>query len=189
MLLDTAAEMIAEQGISNLSMEKIAQFGGVSKSLIYNYFDNLTEILEELLSRELKTLRLKQLAAAEAAENYEELVRNVTHEYLKYIDERGLIIEQLQSDPGISKGGTPADYDRGRSVEYLAPITAKQFGLPIHLAEAVTDISFGLPASAGAYLLKRKLDLKTVEDITVSMILGTFLQVKSDHMTKGKIER
>lgn len=189
MILDQTAEMIAQDGISNLTMEKIGQNAGVSKALVYNYFDSQSDLLRELLGRELKALRLKQFAAAEGAKTFEDLVRSVTHEYLSYIDKRGLIIEQLQSDPGISGGQDPTDYDRNTSVKYLAPLAARQFNLPIDLAEAVTDISFGLPASAGAYLLKRKLDLKTVEDITVSMILGTLLQVRNDYMTKRPLER
>jgi AcrR family transcriptional regulator len=189
MILDQTAEIIALDGISNLTMEKIAQNAGVSKALVYNYFDSQSELLKELLSRELKTLRMKQFAAAETANTFEELVRSVTHEYLSYIDKRGLIIEQLQSDPGISGGQDPTQFDRNRSVKYLAPLAAKQFGIPVDLAEAVVDISFGLPASAGAYLLKRERDLKTVEDITVSMILGTVLQVRNDYMTKRPLER
>ena len=189
MILDRTGEIIAQDGISSLTMEKIAQNAGVSKALIYNYFDSQSELLRELLGRELKTLRMKQFAAAEQAETFEDLVRSVTHEYLSYIDERGLIIEQLQSDPGISGGHDPTDYDRNTSVKYLAPLAARQFNLPTDLAKAVTDISFGLPASAGAYLLKRELDLKTIEDITVSMILGTLLQVRNDYMTKRPLER
>ena len=189
MILDKTAEIIASEGLSNLSMEKIGQHAGVSRSLVYNYFDSQAELLKELLRRELKTLRMRQFAAAEGAKTFEDLVRSVTHEYLSYIDKRGLIIEQLQSDPGISGGNDPTDFDRETSVQYLAPLAAKQFGLPLPLARAAVDISFGLPASAGAYLLKRELDLQTVEDITVSMILGTLLQVKSDYMTKRPLDR
>ena len=189
MILDCTAEIIAQDGISSLTMEKIGQNAGVSKALVYNYFDSQSDLLKELLGRELKALRMKQFAAAEKAKTFEDLVRSVTHEYLSYIDKRGLIIEQLQSDPGISRGQDPTQYDRNTSVQYLAPLTARQFDLPMDLAKAVVDISFGLPASAGAYLLKRELDLQTVEDITVSMILGTILQVRNDYMTKRPIER
>lgn len=184
MILDTAAEMISSEGISTLSMERIAENADISKSLVYKYFDSLTELLRTLLRRELRALRLLQLAAAERAETFEELVRNVTHEYLKYIDERGLIIERLQADPAISDVHDPTGYNRRGAVEYLADIVVNHFELPVDLARAITDISFGLPASAGEYLLRGEMSREEVEDLTVSMIIGTFVAARNDYQTR-----
>lgn len=184
MILDTAAEMISSEGVSTLTMERISESADISKSLVYKYFDSLTELLQTLLRRELRELRLLQLAAAEKAETFEELVRNVTHEYLKYIDERGLIIERLQADPAISDMHDPTGYNRAGAVEYLADILVKHFELPLELARATTDISFGLPASAGDFLLRSDMSREEVEDLTVSMIVGTFVAVRNDHLTR-----
>lgn len=190
MILDQAAEIIASEGISNISMERITRDAGVSKSLVYRYFDSLTELLSELLERELKALRQLQFEAAESATTFEDLVRSVTHEYLTYIDRRGLLIERLQSDPSISNYNDPTDYGRQVSVDYLAKIVCKHFDVPMDLARAATDISFGLPASAGEYLLKHEMSLQDVEDLTVSMIIGTFTSVRSDFlMRRRKLER
>ena len=185
-ILDHAAEMVARDGVATLSMESIGREAGVSKSLIYNYFSNLTEMLKVLLERELRHLRKAQALALEEAETFEDLVRGVTHEYLKYIDERGLIIERLQSEPSVSETHDPTDYGRDVSVDYLAEIAARLFDLPPDIARAATDISFGLPAAAGAYLLTRRLPLSEVEDLTTTMILGTFTAIKSDEMVSKK---
>lgn len=184
MILDQTADIIAREGVAGLSMELIAQNAGVSKSLVYNYFDSLTDLLKELLERELRALRLLQFKAAEKATTFEELVRGVTHEYLDYIDRRGLIIERLQAEPSVSEAQDPTQYDRNSSVDYLAPIVSKQFDMPIELARAATDISFGLPASAGEYLLRTKMDLKELEDLTVSMIIGSIAMVRTDFLTR-----
>lgn len=184
MILDQTANMVAREGIGGLSMERIGQESGVSKALIYNYFDNLTELLKELLERELSSLRKLQFEAAESAETFEGLVRNITHQYLTYISERGLIIERLQSEPSISKHTDPTGYGRQASVEYLSKIVAKHFEMPMDLAKAATDISFGLPASAGAYLLRSDMDLEAIEDLTVSMIIGTFVSARNDHLAR-----
>lgn len=190
MILDQTADIIAREGVAGLSMELIAQNAGVSKSLVYNYFDSLTDLLKELLERELRALRLLQFKAAEKATTFEELVRGVTHEYLDYIDRRGLIIERLQAEPSVSEAQDPTQYDRNSSVDYLAPIVSKQFDMPIELARAATDISFGLPASAGEYLLRTKMDLKELEDLTVSMIIGSIAMVRTDFLTrKQKLKR
>lgn len=190
MILDSAAELVAEHGVSSVTMESISQSAGSSKSLIYKYFTTPLEILRELLTRELRALRRLQFAAAEEANTFEELVRNITHEYLTYIDKRGLIIERLQADPAISETGALIDYGRTASVDYLAPIVAKHFDMPEELARAATDISFGIPASAGEYLLREEADLQKIEDLTVSMIVGTFVHVRNDFLArKQKLKR
>lgn len=186
MILDDAAKCIASGGISNLSMERIGRNAGISKSLMYKYFENLTDLLKELLKRELQELRRLQFAAAEKANTFEELVRGVTHEYLCYIEKRGLIIERLQSEPSVSNMHDPTDFGRGKAVDYLSSIVVKNFDLPEDLARAATDISFGLPASAGEYLLREKMDRKQLEDLTVSMIIGTLTNLRNDYTTRSQ---
>ena len=180
LILDKTAEIVARDGVANLSMDQVGREAGISKSLVYNYFPNLNDLLKVLLERELRHLRRAQREAAESAETFEELVRSVTHEYLTYIDKRGLIIERLQSEPSVSEIHNPADYSRDTAVDYLAVIAKDVFDLPPEIAKAVTDISIGIPSSAGAYLLKRELPLQEVEDITVTMIMGVFTAIKTD---------
>ena len=186
MILDHTSRIVATEGVAGLSMERISREADISKSLMYRYFDSLTELLRELLQRELKSLRRAQAEAAESANTFEELVRNVTHQYLKYIDKRGLIIERLQAEPSVSDMNDPTDYGRTAAVEYLAEIVSKNFDMPIDIAKAATDISFGLPAAAGEYLLSGHLDLEQVEDLTVSMIIGAVTAARNDYLTKMK---
>ena len=176
--------------MSELSMEAIGQHADVSKSLMYKYFDSLQDLLKELLDRELTALRRLQDAAAERATTFEELVKGITHVYLSYIEERGLIIERLQADPSISKMHDPTDYQRTSAVEYLAEIVSKNFDMPMDIARAVTDISFGLPAAAGDYLLRSEIEREVIEELTVSMIIGTMSSVRFDYFArKRKLKR
>ena len=182
LILDKTAEIVAREGVANLSMDQVGREAGISKSLVYNYFPNLNELLRVLLERELKRLRRAQRDAAEEAETFEDLVRGVTHVYLNYIDQRGLIIERLQSEPSVSETQNPADYSRETAVDYLSVIAENVFDLPPEIARAATDISIGIPSAAGAYLLQRRLPLEEVEDLTTTMIMGVFTAVKSDYM-------
>ena len=186
LILDHAAEIVAREGVATLSIEQIGREAGISKSLVYAYFPNLTELLRDLFKREMKRLRKLQAAAAANAVTFEELVRSVTHEYLKYFDERGLIIERLQAEPSVSEMHDPTEYGRDAAVEYLTDIIVAHFDLPRDIARAATDISFGLPASAGSYLHRHDLDLKTLEDITVTMILGAVTSLKTEYVGKHK---
>ncbi|MEO0439188.1 MAG: helix-turn-helix domain-containing protein [Pseudomonadota bacterium] len=190
MILDTAAQLIESNGISQLSMERIASHADVSKALIYRYFDGIKELMRELLHRELVQLREAQFAAAEAAETFEELVRGITKTYLSNIATKGLLIERLQSDPAISVTKDPTAFDRERSVDYLADLVNRNFDIPIDIARAVTDISFGVPSAAGAYLLRHDVDFDDLTEITVSMIIGSVNGIRDDYMIrKRKLKR
>jgi TetR/AcrR family transcriptional regulator, fatty acid biosynthesis regulator len=184
LILDHTAEMVARDGVASLSIDSIGREAGVSKSLVYAYFPNLTELLRELYRREMRRLRRAQRDAAAAATTFEQLVRSVTHVYLRYIDERGLIIERLQAEPSVSEMHDPTDFGREAAVDYLTEIVMAHFDLPPDIARAATDISFGLPASAGSYLHRHKLDLATLEDLTVSMIIGSIMQLKTEFVAR-----
>lgn len=184
LILDHTARIVARDGVAQLSIEGIGREAAVSKSLVYAYFPNLTELLRELYQREMRRLRRLQRQAAEKADTFEGLVRSITHVYLAYIAERGLIIERLQAEPSVSAAHDPTDYGRERAVDYLTEIVIAHFDLPRDIARAATDISFGLPASAGSYLHRHDLDVKTIEDLTVTMIIGTFMNLKNDYIAR-----
>ena len=184
LILDHTAELVARDGVAQLSIESIGREAGVSKSLVYAYFPNLTALLRELFQREMRRLRRLQAEAAANADTFEGLVRSVTHVYLSYIDERGLIIERLQHEPSVSEMHDPTDFGRETAVDYLTGIVMAHFDLPHDIARAATDISFGLPASAGSYLQRHQLDLKMLEDLTVTMIIGTITAVKNEYMAR-----
>lgn len=186
LILDHAANLVAKEGVALLNMDRIGKEAGISKSLVYTYFDNLTELLRTLLRRELRRLRRLQAEEAAQAETFEGLVRGVTHQYLKYIEERGLIIERLQAEPSVSDGHDPTDYSRDDAVDYMADILVNNFNLPMTLARAVIDISFGIPATAGAYCLRSDMGREEIEEITVTMILGALNAIENDF---GKRQR
>lgn len=186
-LLDHAADIVAAEGVSACTMERVGQEAGVSKSLVYVYFPGATELLQELLQRELKTLRRKQAEAAEEARTFADLVRMVTHVYLTYIKERGLLIHRLQSEPSVAQGtGDPADFSRDVAVKYLAEIVSKNFDIPIDLAMPATAISFGLPIAAGNYLDASDADFRSIEDLTVTMIIGSIEALASNYTAMHK---
>lgn len=186
MLLDHAAELVVSEGIAGLTLERIAREAGVSKSLIYNYFDGVTDLLKELYERELKGLRRQQYLAAQQAKSYEEMVRGITHEYLKYIERHGQVIERLQAEPSVSNGRDPTYYDRQSSVDYMAKLVMEHFDMPLDFAKAITEVSYGLPASAGEYLLRGDIDRDELEDLTVAMILGAVLNARNNYLARRK---
>lgn len=183
MILDHTAELVNSEGVSSLSMERISESAGISKSLMYKYFDSLNDLLQELLRRELKSLRRMHIEIANGSNTFEELIRRITRLYLEYIEEHGLILVSLQADPSISQSQGANDYGRAAAVDYVATIAAERFELSLPVARATTDISFGLSISAGEYLLKGDMTREEIENLTVTMIVGTFTMVREEHRT------
>lgn len=135
-ILDHTAAMVARDGVAQLSVEAIGREAGISKSLVYAYFPNLTELLRELYQREMRQLRKRQADAAQNVESMEQLVRSVTHAYLSYIDERGLIIERLQAEPSVSENHDPTDYNRDIAVDHLTDYVMRFYKIPRRIARA-----------------------------------------------------
>jgi len=53
-ILDAALELFAKQGYHNTSIEQIRKKAGVSKGLIYNYFDKKEDLVAGLINSELE---------------------------------------------------------------------------------------------------------------------------------------
>ncbi|MBI9063400.1 MAG: TetR/AcrR family transcriptional regulator [Marinilabiliaceae bacterium] len=56
LILDAALELFASEGYHVTSVSKIAQAAGISKGLIYNYFESKEEILETLVFTTMEEL-------------------------------------------------------------------------------------------------------------------------------------
>jgi TetR/AcrR family transcriptional regulator, fatty acid biosynthesis regulator len=186
MILDHAAKLIAEEGVSAVSMERLGREADISKALVYNYFPSVTGLLQTLLIREYRRLRKLQLDAAESADTLEQLVRRVTNVYLSYIKENGMLIERLAAEPAVANSGDPTTYSRDDAVGYLAKIMNENFGIDMDIALPVIDISYGLPSAAGHYITHHDTNLQTIEDITVTMILGSLEAVQKKYQTSLK---
>ncbi|GAC24538.1 TetR/AcrR family transcriptional regulator [Paraglaciecola mesophila] len=186
LLLDRAAELVAAEGVSALNMERLGKEAGVSKSLVYAYYPSMKDLLQTLLKREYKRLRVLQNSAAQSAETFEQLVRRVTTTYLTYMEDRGLILERLAAEPSLEDHGDPTEYSRESAVQYLAEVVRDNFGIDLSVALPAVDISFGMPAAAGHYLIRNNANRQTIEDITVAMIIGSVEALKQKYETSLK---
>lgn len=186
MILDHAADLIAEEGVATINMEQLGRRAGVSKSLLYNYFPSVTDLLKELFDRENSRLRKMQFEAAKGSNTIEQLVRNVTRVYLEYIEKRGIVLEKLFSEPLISEGSDPTEYSRQAAVDYFARILSRSFGIELEVARPAVDISFGLPAAAGHYLIRHEISRQEVEDITVAMIIASIQAINNQYRVSFK---
>jgi AcrR family transcriptional regulator len=187
LILDHAADIVANEGVSSLTMERVGKEAGISKSLVYAYFPTLKEMLQTLLKREYQRLRVLQDAAAQSAETFEQLVRRITTTYLTYMEERGLILDRLSAEPNLSEYSDPTEYSRDIAVRHLAKVVRDNFDIDMEIALPAVDISFGMPAAAGHYLIRHDVNRQTIEDITVAMIIGSVEALARTYKTSFKL--
>ena len=74
-LLDSARDLIQDQGFSGFPMEALATEAGVSNPLVYKYFDTRLELLQELWTREYERYNRNVREQLTKAENFEDIVR------------------------------------------------------------------------------------------------------------------
>ena len=172
-ILDHAAKLIAAEGLSSVSMERIAKEAGVSKALVYNYFSSQTNLLRALLKRDLERVQKEQMHAAMSARTFPELVRNTTHIALIEIEGRGALVRRLLSEPSLADAvGTVRTHEHDTNARYLAKRIAKEFKISVADALPLTEIGLGLTIAAGDYLQKSRAPRTDVEDMTVAMIIA-----------------
>ncbi len=78
-ILDTALQLFATKGFSSTSISNIAESAGISKGLMYNYFDSKTDLLRRIVQRAVKTgSEIIENAADESSSPKKELENIVT---------------------------------------------------------------------------------------------------------------
>ena len=54
LIMDVALEHFANEGYHNTTINHIAKHAGISKGLMYNYFESKEELLAEIINRSMR---------------------------------------------------------------------------------------------------------------------------------------
>ncbi len=87
LLLEKAAEMIAQSGFNNITLETIANFAGIKRGLVYKYFSDKYELLEccvEYFSERIKGITKKLYEENE--DNPEEFIKKYMENMVFFIN-------------------------------------------------------------------------------------------------------
>jgi AcrR family transcriptional regulator len=172
-ILAAAARTILTQGISSVSLERIARDLGISKGLIYIYFGNRDTLLAALLHQEQAELRDRGLRAALNAKSFDILIRKTTRIYLEHARDRGALIQSLLSDPSVTalmREENRADQDRTH--RFFVRATRRQYGLPLATAVAVVQLLMAVTGEAGKLVADGQLEIEGAEVLCFQIITG-----------------
>tara|TARA_R110001592_G_C12915875_1_gene728050 strand:- start:130 stop:759 length:630 start_codon:yes stop_codon:yes gene_type:complete len=185
-ILDAAAALVIENGVSNLNMAKIAQQAGTSKGLIYAYFPNVKTLLQEVLLREHRELHTEQLDAIKGATDFESMARSTAHTNSVRRNERGLLVERLRGDPEVAV--VMQDIDRRTRegvIRYLTKQISTHFNVPKRIAEMATQLVIG-PGHEHQKLSPRRLE--EMDDVWSVMMVGAMKELEQRYGSSEKRE-
>ncbi len=172
-ILDEAAKLIIEQGLSAVSMETVGRICGISKALVYNYFPSRDQLLAALLQREQNELRDRGMRTALQASSFADLIRQTTRVYLEQTRERGALTQALLSDPSVARLMEEENRnERDRTIRYFVREGKREYNLTLPIAIAVVDMLMAVTDQAGQQTASGSLDIDTAEEICVALITG-----------------
>ena len=182
LILDAAAKVVIEEGVSAVSMERLGRDANISKALVYNYFSNRNELLAALLQREFDAIRQVNIGIAESARDFEELVRLTTRARLLRIREKGSLEHRLMSEPAVLHMVRQVhDADKQITNRYLVKQVRHLYDLPLEIAIMVVDMCNSMTSAGLQFVLDDTAELQAVEDLSVKMTLAALDAAARQH--------
>ena len=172
LILDATADVVTVEGVSAVSMERIAREADVSKALVYAYFDNRANLLAKLLLREFPAFQGEAVVAG-VDENIEAIIRRTTVDFIDRYVAKGVLIQRLLSEPAVAESVAEVQL-RGRdaTASYFGRLMTEQFGVPAEKAALAADLLMGVTGAAARMRLRTGTDRDGIVDLTVTMLLA-----------------
>jgi AcrR family transcriptional regulator len=98
--LDTAAQIVIEQGVAAVTMDRVAERTGVNKALGYRYFSDRNDLLSTLFDREHTIYLERYEGLLQPDASFEDRIKIALRVWFQRADERGELFLRLASDSG-----------------------------------------------------------------------------------------
>lgn len=173
-LLDCARQIVLDQGLSTLTMERLASEAGVSNPLIYKYFDTRLQLLQELLIREYKAFQQSFTESEPRVGSYRDVLRGYVDINFRQFaggDVLGILLGQADVNQVLK------DRERARHAPFLINELAHEFNIAKSLAEKILVLSSGASLAAAEHYSRVGGDREAQIDQTVAFIFGGIQQI------------
>lgn len=188
-ILDFAARLIIEEGLTELSMERLGREAGISKALIYNYFPNRSDLLRALLEREMEVLRERQVEQIHLATDFRDLVYRTTRTYVAQVKERGALLQRLWAEPSVARSVADQNLDkREEALRFMVHQVVKVYNLPKDVATSAVDMGMAMTEAAAQHLPSSRNDVDFATNICVSLLIGGLEALALEHARKAPIQ-
>lgn len=177
MLLSAAERVVTREGVSAASMERVAREAGVSKGLMYAYFQDRIALLQTLLLREHRRRQSRQLDNVRRAGGFESMAGATQRDNWEYALARGPFIDRLMGEPAVAaamEDVVPAE--RAAVRDFLANQVTDNFDVPERVARMAVMLLMGLEQEAARHALPGSLD--EFESLWGAMITGAMKELE-----------
>jgi TetR/AcrR family transcriptional regulator, fatty acid biosynthesis regulator len=185
-ILDVAARLIVEEGVSAVSMERLGRDAGISKALCYAYFENRTELLSQLLVREYPAFRGGPMEC-EPGETFEALIRRTTTYFIDRYVANGILIQRLMNEPSVAEAVAEIHHDgRAATATFFGAESSRAYGVSPARAPVMANLMMGITRSAALMLLANEASHDELINMVVTMIIGAAREI-ADAEASGRL--
>ncbi|HYD44762.1 MAG TPA: TetR/AcrR family transcriptional regulator [Phenylobacterium sp.] len=169
-LMGAAAEIIASDGLAEVTMKAVARRVGISEAMAHNYFPQRRDLLLAIARRELHAMETHRRRALMRGHNRQARVMLSTVTYLQQVAERGALVQILtQSSEIRSALRAERDVTRRWDGDQTSKELEDRYGVPRELAQAATTVLTAVSLRAGRLLAGGKLSLQAAQDLTLAI--------------------
>jgi TetR/AcrR family transcriptional regulator, fatty acid biosynthesis regulator len=173
LILDCAAKLVVNEGLTEITMERIGRDANVSKALIYNYFPNLNELLRALLEREINEFRVQAQAEIKAARDFKDLVRRTTRAYIEHTHRRGPLLQYLRKESSIARSMLENKRNgHEQTLRYFAKRLSDEYELPFEVAVATVEMQMAMTEAAAQRVSNARDTVESATDVCVQLLIG-----------------
>lgn len=188
LLLDAAAQILADGHAEEVTMEKVATRAGVSRALVYKHFAHRLELLDALYERESALLHRQLSAAVQGANRLEDMLRALVDGALAAQGSRSATFVALAAE-----GARPAEQRArqrrrdGRTLGYFTDQAVTELGLERDVAEPAMRMALRGIASVLETWRARptRENARSLSQMYVSMVMGGLVHLGSEARLAG----
>ncbi|MEL7686991.1 TetR/AcrR family transcriptional regulator [Citromicrobium bathyomarinum] len=162
-VLAAAEALIREGRTLNLSLGDIAERVGVSRSLLYVYFDGIPAMIDALFNRHLDRMERTVLPdPAEGSSDFHDRALEAFDAYLDYLIDNGPILQLILRERHQDSPLGPASRQRFRSLlRRIARETCQALDLAPREAFVLLELIAGIPESLAPLVRLDQIDRAT----------------------------
>lgn len=174
-LLDAAEALMRDRHTLAFSLGDVADRVGVSRSLIYIYFDGVPAIVDTLFLRHLDRLEARILSELDAGSaSYRDRASAAYAAYLDYLIESGpilqLILRERYQDSPL---GSDSQRHFRRLLRRLAEDTRRALSLSPREAFVLLEITSGIPEALARQVRDGQIDRKTANATCRRLVMAS----------------
>jgi AcrR family transcriptional regulator len=179
-IMDAAAELIVNQGFLPLSMERLGDAAGSSKSLIYAYFPTQFDLFNALLERELNSLVNVGLDAVSKLNDFERAAQQAAMLYFEHVVQVGPLIHILLTDLHMADHIDPRATRAGKvMLARLVRLACRSLDLTKKEVTAALQMIAAIPEEAGSLAHHGELRASVARELCRKLMLSSLEALRS----------